>query len=95
MMKGSKGYIYEKALTLLRSVLWQQQLDLPVDTSEWEEIIKFATEQTLSGIIPDSLPNLPQDSIPPSYRLSAVRREMHRAMSLCMRTISPIPWQKL
>lgn len=65
MMKGSKGYIYEKALTLLRSVLWQQQLDLPVDVSEWEEIIKFATEQTLSGIIPDSLPNLPQDSIPP------------------------------
>lgn len=65
MMKGSKGYIYEKSLTLLRSVLWQQQLDLPVDTSEWEEIIKFAAEQTLSGIISDSLSNLPQDSMPP------------------------------
>lgn len=65
MMKGSKGYIYEKALTLLRSVLWQQQCDVMLDASDWERIRQFASEQALHGIMPDSLLNIPQDSMPP------------------------------
>lgn len=65
MMKGSKGYIYEKALTLLRSVLWQQQCDVMLDASDWERTRQFASEQALHGIMPDSLLNIPQDSMPP------------------------------
>ena len=65
MIKVSKENIYEKSLCLLRGVLWQQQCDVAIDASEWEGIMQLASEQALDGIMPDSLLNLSQDSMPP------------------------------
>lgn len=63
-MRESREVICDKALGLLRSVLWQQQCDVSIDAQEWEGIRQFASEQALDGIMPDALLYLTEGSMP-------------------------------
>lgn len=57
--------INNKALKLLRSALWNKPCDANLQADDWKMIVPFAHAQTLDGIMPDALQQLPKVQYPP------------------------------
>lgn len=46
---------HEKALALLRTALWRTPCNVSLCAQDWEEVMRFASEQVLDGILPDAI----------------------------------------
>lgn len=67
----------EKALALLRSALWHQPCEVSINSSEWEGILVFASEQTLDGLMVDALHYLSSESMPiKAIKMQMISRQM-------------------
>lgn len=55
---------YEKDLALLRTALWRTPYSVSLSAQDWEEVMCFASEQALDGILPDAIALLPQETQP-------------------------------
>lgn len=65
--------INNNALKLLQSALWNKSYETIIPMDDWKTIIHFARIQTLYGLIPDALQNLPKEQQPPiSLKMQAI-----------------------
>ena len=94
-MDTSTNRLQRALLTLLRSGLWEREIDdksvFPLSAEEWEQIFRISKQQTVIGLVYQGLQYLPQEVSPPFallIRWTAVvdaierrNKEMNKALS--------------
>lgn len=72
-----KVAIYQKTLALLRGALWKHPCEVNISAKEWTEIMHFATEQAVDGVVPDAWVLLPKEERPEmSAKMHMVVRQL-------------------
>lgn len=93
-MDKSTNRLQSALLTILRSGLWEREIDdlsvFPLSAEEWEQLFRMSKQQTVIGIVYQGLQYLPQEVSPPLsllIRWTAVidaierrNREMNKAL---------------
>ena len=72
-MNGRSDKLHTALLTLLRSGLWERELDnsscFPLSEDDWEMLFTMSRQQTVTGIVFQGLQYLPDGMFPPETLL--------------------------
>lgn len=68
-MDRGLGKLHSVLLALLRSGLWEKEIDdlsdFPLSAGEWGSVLRLSRQQTVTGLVFEGLQHLPDDMLPP------------------------------